>query len=250
MARLSPGVKEELISRIAEGWSINKISKSLELGKSTIYYYYKKIKGKKYQEPVFECIASKEEGEIVGIFTGDGSQYFRPKTYHYEVNVHFGGHNREYANYVKKLFERHFHATFHLGKELSGVFRLRVRSKRIFHYFWNYLEYRAQCKHATVFLKNLNLPDDFKKGFLRGVFDTDGCLSQGRSGKLQAYYGTTSPKLALQIQYLLFEQGICSGIRVEFRKHYKPFYRVSVLRRSVSSFLKTIAPFKGRNHRI
>lgn len=36
---------------------------------------------------------SEKEGEIAGIFAGDGSQYFEPKAYYYEVNVHFGGHN-------------------------------------------------------------------------------------------------------------------------------------------------------------
>ena len=81
MSRLKKEMKQELINQIKKNNSINKISKELFLAKSTIYYYYRKIKGRKYKKLGIVTKYSKKEGEIVGIFAGDGSQYFEPKKY-------------------------------------------------------------------------------------------------------------------------------------------------------------------------
>ena len=49
MSMLKLEIRGAIIKQINEGNSINKISKSLGLRKSTIYHYYKKIKGRKYK---------------------------------------------------------------------------------------------------------------------------------------------------------------------------------------------------------
>ena len=46
---LKQEIREAIINQITEGNSINKISKSLGLRKSTIYHYYKKLKGRKFK---------------------------------------------------------------------------------------------------------------------------------------------------------------------------------------------------------
>jgi len=120
MPRLGPDVKEKLIFLIENDISINQISKKLNLGKSTIYYYYKKIKGRKYKIPEFTPGFTEKEGEIVGIFAGDGSQYFHSKSYHYEVNIHFGKKSYNYLLYVKKLFDNYFNKQVYIHKE-KGV---------------------------------------------------------------------------------------------------------------------------------
>lgn len=244
---LPQSIKQELISQILKGKSINFISRSLGLGKSTIYYHYKKTRGKKYLPPRFTKGTTEREGEIVGIFTGDGSQYFEPKKHSYEVNVHFGGHKSAYALYVKQLFENYFHKKFRLRKEKSGVFRLRTQSKAIFHYFFDYLAYNPRIKHCTVFLRSLALSAEFKKGFLRGLVDTDGSVLFNKLTRrcfLVVYY-TTSQMLATQIHYLLNEFGILSSICVSHQKQYKPVYQVRVLSRCIDTFLKTVQPFKA-----
>ena len=51
MVLLAPELRNYVATEIKNGTSINKISKNTGYGKSTIYYYYKKINGKKYKEP-------------------------------------------------------------------------------------------------------------------------------------------------------------------------------------------------------
>ena len=153
MALIKSEIKKEMIGQISKGVSINIISKSLNLGKSTIYHYYKKIKGKKYKEPEFKVSFSEKEGEITGIFAGDGSQYFEPKRYHYEVNIHFGAKNLEYLFYVKELYEKFFNKKFRIEKSNPTTLRLRTYSKKSYYYFTNYLDYDPRIKHSTVRLK-------------------------------------------------------------------------------------------------
>lgn len=68
----------KIICMIKAGYSINYISKHLATAKSTIYYHYKKINGRKYnivKIPDNQMIL----GEISGVFAGDGSFFFNPK---------------------------------------------------------------------------------------------------------------------------------------------------------------------------
>src|SRR3989344_8397158 len=133
MTRLQPLIRQKLAEEIERGTSINKISNSLNLAKSTIYYYYKKIKGKKYQEPKFKIGFTEKDGEIVGIFVGDGSQCLN-KNYSYATNIHFGIKNIDYAKYVKNLFESFFSKEFNLLKNGETTIKLSMKSKSIFNY--------------------------------------------------------------------------------------------------------------------
>ena len=135
MARLNHVVKNELIQEIKRGVSINKISSSLRLAKSTIYHHYKKIKGRRNKVLFFKPKATEIEGEIVGIFAGDGSQYFEPKRVKYEVSVHFGYKNKNYALYVRKLFESYFDKKFQFRREKYNKIILKTSSKDIYFYF-------------------------------------------------------------------------------------------------------------------
>lgn len=244
---LSQGLKTMMISCLKRGDSLNKISRATGINKSTIYYHYEKMFGRKYKLPHFSPVASEQEGEIVGIFAGDGSQYFEPKRHSYEVNVHFGEHKRAYAEYVKALFESFFNKRFRLYQEKSGKLRLRTQSKSIFHYFSHYISFIPQIKHATVSLKTLEIPLGFKQGFLRGLVDTDGYVKRDTSGRLRICYYTTSKRLASQIQALLQEQDMQSSLRVVHDKRgYKPLFTIYVLSSSIDTFLKTVNPYKAQ----
>lgn len=253
MPRLIQELKTKMIVKLRSGVSINKIAASTGLGKSTIYYYYKKIKGKKYREPQFTSMASEIEGEIVGIFAGDGSQYYDRSSWHYEVNIHFGGHNFSYAKYVQRLFESFFHKKFRLHHESRGTIRVRTDSKTIFNYFSNYLSYDPQVKHVTVRLKTTNLPMQFKVGFLRGLFDTDGCIIRSYSNEKHGQsvrhisFHTTSVCLHNDVGEILTQLGISFSQWVQKDKRgYKDMYRTRIRKDSVNSFIKHVNPFKVR----
>jgi hypothetical protein len=250
MGRLNVEQKEKIISNILLSKSINKIRSETKLAKSTIYYCYKKIKGKKYMEPKYEICFSEKEGEIVDIFAGDGSQYYYRPRGCYQTNIHFGNVN-EYAHYVKKLFERYFNKKWNLWKEVTKEehvkHRLRVIDKKIFGFFKNYLEYDSRIKHSTVCLKNLFFPRGFKIGFLRGLLDTDGCicLSQGR--KRVAWY-TTSRKLSGDTKKFLADLNIGSNTYKIDRSHIKNknIFTTQIFEDEVDKFLKLVRPFKSK----
>ena len=249
MRRLTPNEKELIIKLIWEGVSLNKISLLTKRRKSVLYYYYKKIKGKKYKEPQFEITFSESEGEIVGIFAGDGSQYYAKSNGAYQVNVHFGN-VPEYISYVKELYESYFGKKWaenmHVNHYPNPTYRIRVSDKKIYFFFWNYLEYVSQIKHCTVRLKTMDFPKKFKIGFLRGLLDTDGCVYT--NGKyISIRYYTTSSALAEQICSLLSSLGIVSSLyRIVSKKGYKDIFVIQIWAKSKDRFLNMIKPFKAR----
>ena len=246
MGKLDSIKKQKMVNNINNGKSINKISSTLNIPKSTIYYYYKKIKGKRYQEPQYDIEFSEKEGEIVGIFAGDGSQNYNKINCGYQTNIHFGN-NVPYVTYVKKLYETYFNKKWASWQENTKdgfiKYRLRVVDKKIFNYFEQYLNYEKSHKHDTVQLKPLSFPQGFKKGFLRGFLDTDGTISLS-DNRIRIVYYTTSEILAQQIKKMCEEFKIFVSIQKRTRKQYKTLFNVYVLASSIDRFLNLIQPFK------
>ena len=250
MPKISP-YREEIVLLLKQSTSINKISARLNVAKSTIYHHYKKLFGRKIKQPEFIVGSNPEvEGEIVGIFAGDGSQYFDKKAYHYQVNVHFGLKNRRYAEYVKSLFERFFDKHFNLKNEFKhGTLRLQTNSKIIFHFFKNYLNYNCKIKHSTVELKSKKNKRLFYIGFIRGLFDTDGTVSYYPAQKRKiVLLTTTSQTLAKQVKQILEKFKVCCTLHAYDRRHRneKTIYVVRVLSKSIDTFLNIFNPFKRK----
>lgn len=244
-------VNEPILKMIHEGVSLSKISEATGLYKSTLYYHYKKLKGKKYKEPQYEVTFSEVEGEIVGIFTGDGSQHYEKSNWNYQTNIHFGS-DIDYVDHVKRLFEKFFNKKWGLNKEIPKnknykvKYRLRTADKKIFYFFHIYLEYISQHKHDTVYLRNLFFPKPFLFGFIRGLIDTDGCIRFDR-GKPNVLYTTTSEKLAAQLVFFLKKLDFIATVNryTSLKRNIKPVYIVRVSRKSVDSLLNQIKPFKA-----
>ena len=118
--------REKIINLIKRGVSIPKISKELDVGKSTIYYHYKKIKGRRY--PLVRIPDNnKVTGEFLGAFAGDGSFFFDKKTGHYTISIHLHPKDdKNYGFYLKDLIEKNFNKKvrfyFKPGRELVLVF--------------------------------------------------------------------------------------------------------------------------------
>lgn len=78
MVLLNLIIRKQIAEQILKGVSINRICSQLQLGKSTVYFYYKKkLMGKNIDVNI---TFSEIEDEIVGVFSGDGSQYVEPKS--------------------------------------------------------------------------------------------------------------------------------------------------------------------------
>jgi hypothetical protein len=253
MPKMPVSKKEKLKELIMKGQSINKISEELSIAKSTIYYTYKKLKGKKFILPFFKLEKNEIEGEIVGIFAGDGSQYFHKRTGHYEVNVHFGVKSKEYALYVQQLYESFFNHSFRLREEKNGrILRLKIESKIVYGYFKNYLDYEPRIKHCTVKLNSLNYPLAFKIGFIRGLIDTDGSVLYKKDRRYpRVSFSTTSKNLASQVCLLLKELDVGYGYVVldKSLRNEKNIELIYILAKDTDKFLNIVKPFKLKNLR-
>lgn len=167
---------------------------------------------------------------------------------HYQVNIHFGGHREEYANYVQELFYNYFHKKFKLNYNKDGTLRLRIDSKDIYYYFKNYIDYNSKIKHCTVKLKSLAMPQEFKIDFIRGLVDTDGSvLYDKHDDAIRVFYYTTSKELANQIFLILqeFDIGNTCVCRTD-KIGSKPLYTIRVLEGKVYKFLNVVKPFKQK----
>ena len=256
MPKLLPlKIKEKMIKEISSGTSINNISKKLNLGKSTIYYYYKKLKGKKYQESKFKSDLSRDEGEILGIIIGDGTIFHEKKGGHYNIYVRFGIKNKEYSIYVKNKFEKFFNKKIYLYSDCKDKLRLLIVSKKIYFYFKSFVDYEESKKYSTIKIKNIeNLPKKFKLGLLKGLIDTDGTIYQTKDNRIRINFYTTSEKLKDQFITILkefnFKYGFCIDKRkikdVNRRTHNNnKCYSIYLWKDSITPFIKLIKPFKS-----
>ena len=248
MPRQNPLLIEKIKQEIQANTSINQISKKYSIAKSKVYYYYKQIKGKRYVAPAINPGYSELEGEIVGIFAGDGSQYYHKKNGHYEVNVHFGNHNKKYALYVQELFEKYFKKKFRLNTS-GPTMRLCIDSKKIYNYFSYYLQYIPQLKHCTVNLKTSDVPMEFKKGFIKGFVDTDGSILYDKHDKtVRISLHSTSESLMRQLGAIFVELEIGHTIRCQSDKRgYKSVFIIRIRTSSVRKFLEIIYPYKTKH---
>lgn len=244
---LQSDLKNQLIIMLKKGHSINSISQELGLGKSTIYYHYNKINGRKYKKLNLKPGYSFTEGEIVGIFAGDGSQYVQKDQYSYRTNIHFGNKNRDYALYVQQLFLNYFKKKFTLQKQTEHGIRLATTSKEIYNFFHHYLEFNPKLKHFTVKFKRINLPFDFLAGFLKGYLDTDGCIYKRKNTSiLRVSYKTTSLGLASQTIMICSKLGVTSSLYHKRSKNIneKDSFTVQIWKRSTDNFLNLTKPHK------
>jgi len=145
--------------------------------------------------------------EICGIHAGDG--YLRNKDFKRELDISGGIDEKEYYDqHVVPLFERFFKIKikpkFFKSRNTYGFV---IRDKKIIE-FMHSLGFPYGKKTLTVkvpefILASRNL--DIIYSFIRGVFDTDGCLTfQKKAG------GRYKPEEKLRHSYPVIQLGICS----------------------------------------
>jgi len=205
----------------------------------------------------FPTRMSVELAELIGIHLGDGSINKSCKstyTISYTGNLK---HDKEYMFYINELFKKIFNAKLSISiNKKKNSYELRIRSKSL-------------CQFMNIYLKlpfgrktNLKIPSYIKndpiylKAFLKGLFDTDGCVTIQRQGKY-AYslvkICTKSKKFADEISTSFHSLNIPSFI---CKKRWKDFigYDVVVRNRNIKKFFRIINSNNSRKiykyHRI
>lgn len=128
---------DQVIYKIKEGKSINKIVKETGIPKSTVYYHFRKIKGRTIKRVKFN-LSEENLGEFLGIFAGDGNFYLRKPSFHYRVSIFLGKNEKEYADRLINLFTSCFSKKPHIYARLSCII-LCYDSKPIYNLLKDYL---------------------------------------------------------------------------------------------------------------
>lgn len=232
MERLSPAERDLIDDLFQNGTSINTASGITQRAKSTLYYHYKKRFGKKFAEVQFNY-SQEELGEFIGIFAGDGNFLFDRKRYKYRIQFFTGLHDPCYNQYLAEFFVKILgkHPRQRISKT-SNIFILEYYSRPIYELIRSHLEWEGVKAHSAR-LKPGRSPA-FIRGFLRGLFDTDGNFYKP---KTRVAYGTASLRLARQVERFLKEFGLRPSLYWNRR-----VYRIDLYSNDSLRFINTIEP--------
>ena len=228
----------EVNSFVRNGLSLKKIARTLNLSKTTVYYHFRKIKGRTYSAPRINFPSEECRGEVLGIFAGDGS-CFIDGNYHYVVRVHCGK-DAAYAEYVKTIFSKCFCKKFWLHGPPNNLC-VEISSKRIYHFFTSSLAFDPPKKASSIRLQTTKLSNSFLRGFLRGLVDTDAHISKIRR---RIFFCTVSSQLAGQISDISLKLGFVHSRVVANRTGgNKDLHYIYILSSSINNFLSQVKPF-------
>jgi len=188
--------------------------------------------------------------ELIGIHLGDGS-LCKDKKNNYTI-LYCGNlkKDKEYMDYINNLLLNLFNVKFKiLINSNSNSIVLRLRSKNLFYYYKNYLNIEDGLKKDLSIPSYIKNNDKFLKVFLRGLFDTDGCVTLQKYGKykyLLIKICTKHQNFAKEIHSSLNILGIPSFIT---KKESNGFYGYDVVIRNknVKFFWSTIGSKNNRN---
>ena len=127
-----------------------------------------------------------ELAEEIGMHFGDG--FLSEKRYEYRLKGNPNDEKEYYENYIKLLFRKLFNIDVSL-KDFRTSYGFELKSKAIWEFKIRILKIKPGNKY------NLYIPDTLKvndinilSAFIRGLFDTDGCLSFKSKYGYKNYY--------------------------------------------------------------
>lgn len=203
---------------------------------------------------------SKELAEICGIHAGDG--YLRNDGRRRELDISGNVEEKSYYDkHIIPLFNKVFNINIK-GRYFSGrnTYGFVIRSKKIIEFFNRKLEFSYGSKSLIVktpsmIIKNSSL----MPYFLRGLFDTDGCINFDRKVKNgdifkktkhfypRTSFATVSKDLAKDIKDMTTKQGFDFKKRICIPKKEKENKRYILETYGRESLLKWIEKISPKN---
>lgn len=129
---------------------------------------------------------SEKLAELVGIILGDGHLHQKSNL----ITITGSLEDLEYyRTNVIKLFEYQFHQTPYLKRRNDrNSYYLMLCSKQVMNLFVNEIGLIRGCKVNARIPKIIFLNREMALAFLRGLFDTDGCLKFSKQSRTMHYY--------------------------------------------------------------
>jgi len=226
---------------VNQNLSLNTISKSLSISKSTVYYWYRKFGGRTVPKVIINSGDQEIVGEFIGAFAGDGN-YTLDRDYKHQISISLNSKDLHYITHLKNLIGVVCSKTPHsYTYDRDHVTILRIVSKDLAIFIKSYLMW-AKTKTATVELRLecKELGNSFVVGFLRGLMDTDGYINHKDK---YVTFSTISPGLARNIETSLSILGINfkEYINNDPSGHFKPVFRIRVTK-DFKKFIGLVQP--------
>lgn len=186
--------------------------------------------------------------EYLGIHYGDGNLSL-PNNHTYSISVCLNLKEKQYALYVRKLYLQLFNKLMHYSEnEKKNSITLRTHQKVT----WSYLHQLGAPigkKEHLVIPKIVKKEEKYLSAFLRGLFDTDGCITIQRDKGYKYPLIKISMKskiFANEVQQAYTKLGIKSYICTKSGRNHTG-YDVTIRRReSLQKFSKVIGSRKKR----
>lgn len=229
----------EIQAAIRAGESLNRLSERLGLNKSTLYYHYRKIKGRRNRRAVRHTTPQHKVGELIGAFAGDGS-YARDARYHHQVCIHSASNESAYADALEKIIAEAFE--IRVSRFVHGNrIRMRACSRLVLDWLREFLAWEGRRSHTIALRGNYrSCSQEFARGSLRGLLDTDGYASKSCRRVL---FVTISHRLASQTRYYLRRAGFQFKARLVVPPgNRKPQYHVAVARDDAVRLVRYLRP--------
>ncbi|MEA3430649.1 MAG: LAGLIDADG family homing endonuclease [Nanoarchaeota archaeon] len=188
--------------------------------------------------------------EFVGIHFGDGSMIYGPN-YKYRVAYACNLNEVDYVEYFQNLFYELFNIK--LKKTLyfkKNCIELYYYSKKFCEYMINVLQVPSGRKTNLIIPQYIRSNRLLTIAFLRGLFDTDGCLTVQRDGKykyLLAKITTSLPDFAYSISKLLKSLNIHCFVTKKGK--HNPGCDVVIRHLNVIEFLNLVKPVNSKYYR-
>lgn len=218
---------------------MKQIADTLSKSKTTIYYYFRKIKGRTVETVVPNCENEEILGEFIGLFAGDGCTYLT-KDYKYRTYLYFNITEKEYVenlidNVLLKLFKK---------KPMIFIQENRLNlcyySKAIYELVHHHLNWNKKTRKTySVRLRDGEYSSEFIIGFIRGSLDSDGHFSKKRIN-----FASVSRGLIENISSSLARIDIPNSVTeyAEKRANRRNIYHINVPRKQHSRFINIVSP--------
>lgn len=241
--RLNPSELEKIKWMIINNFSLNNIVKITGKNKTTIYYYFRNIKGKTVNPITVDESDTELIGEFIGLFAGDGC-FYKDKRGHYKIHLFFNITEEKYVNELKVILTKIFGKQPAQRREHNKIILLYY-SKNIYKLIRTYLDWNdTGRKTHSIHLKESTYSQEFKIGFLRGSLDSDGYFSDKT-----IMFASSSKKLIENIKSFLQDLNIPYHYNeyVEKRLNRVNMHHVNIRRPDREKFLRIINPRETKN---
>ena len=224
MRKLSQKEIQALCEAYRNTGSLREVGRKFSRSQNTVGKYVSKFYKIKTKDIITHIKTNNEllKGLYVGLWLGDGTQYFDRRSYVVKIcgNKNDKLLNKVIYNLIYRLFGK---KAYLIEEKNTNRAYIRLHSKFIFHYIFNYVQFKENKTYSVKLKGGLNsYSDNFLKGCLLGLALSDGSLKE------RFVFGVTSKGLALNMKAMLLKFQFSPYMRLQNRPNKATFYTVTL----------------------